>query len=222
MNANENVVLFEDFSGEWNPETGKWWVEGGEKVWVEDGRLHMKADPEAPDDPRYVATVWCRQPISGDVRIEYDAHVISSSTGVNNINFFFFYSDPAGASLYSTRADRADAAYKKYHVLRGNIVTFLRDVRHGPEGTPRNELPGRVRIRHCPGFELLGETYAYHCNEGVTYHCEIVRRGTKISFSVDGNLLLEVEEPQPPSSGLIGLRTFRTWLWWDNIKVTAL
>lgn len=220
--GDETVVLSEDFAGEWTPDGGKWWVEGGERVWVEDGRLHMKADPEAEGDKRYIATAWCRQPISGDVRIEYDAHVLSSSTGVNNINFFFLYSDPGGVPLYSTRADRADADYAKYHVLNGNIITFLRDVRHGPEGTPLNELPGRVRIRHCPGFELLDETYAYHCNEGVTYHCEIVRRGTRISFSVDGKLLLETEDPAPHSSGLIGLRTFRTYLWWDNIKVTAL
>lgn len=218
----DKVLLAEDFSGEWDPETGRWWVEGGERAWIEDGRLHTKADPEAEGDPRFVMTVWCREPISGDARIEFDAHVISSSTGVNNINFFFFFSDPAGTPLHDTREDRADAGYAKYHVLSGNIITFLRDVKAGPEGTPRNELPARVRIRHCPGFELLAETFAYQCNEGVTYHCEIVRQGTSIRFSVDGNLLLEAEDPATPSSGLIGLRTFRTWLWWDNIKVTAL
>jgi len=156
------------------------------------------------------------------VKIEYDAHVISSSTGVNNINFFFLYSDPAGKLLYTSRDERADGGYAKYHVLNGNIITFLRDVKNGPDGTPLDELPGRVRIRHCPGFELLDETYAYHCNAGVTYHCEIVREGTRISFSVDGNLLLTTEDPSPHSSGLIGLRTFRTYLWWDNIRVTAL
>ncbi len=47
MTDEGTVALFEDFAGEWNPETGKWWVEGGERVWVEEGRLHMKADPEA-------------------------------------------------------------------------------------------------------------------------------------------------------------------------------
>jgi len=222
VDAEETVLLAEDFSGEWEPEAGRWWVEGGERTWIEDGRLHMKADPEEEGDPRYVATAWCKEPISGDVRIEFDAHVISSSTGVNNINFFFFFSDPEGTPLFETREDRADAGYAKYHVLNGNIITFLRDVKAGPEGTLLNELPARVRIRHCPGFELLDETYAYQCNEGVTYHCEIVRQGTRISFSVDGNLLLEAEDPAPHSSGLIGLRTFRTYLWWDNIKVTAL
>jgi len=36
-----------------------WWVEGGERVWVENGRLQMKADP-ATGTAGNVATVWRR------------------------------------------------------------------------------------------------------------------------------------------------------------------
>jgi len=39
---------------------------------------------------------------------------------------------------------------------------------------------------------------------------------------VDGQYLLGVREPEPHESGLIGLRTFRTYLWWDNIRVARV
>mgnify|MGYP006208435713 CR=1 FL=1 len=36
----------------------------------------------------------------------------------------------------------------------------------------------------------------------------------------DGRLLLEGRDEQPWTEGLLGLRTFQTDLWWDNIRVT--
>ncbi|MCE5217478.1 DUF1961 family protein [bacterium] len=212
------VVFQEDFShGMQN-----WWAEGGVRVWVQDERLHVNADPtpEEADKPA-VCTVWCKQPFSGDVRVEFDAHVVSSSTNTNNINLFLHYSDPSGKALYETRNLRSTADYKLYHVLSGNILTFLNDTDTKPT-PPADQQKARVRLRHCPGFELLGQAYTYHCRQGVTYHVALVRQGTRLACYVDGNLLLEAQDPKPPSSGLLGLRTFRTYLWWDNIKVTAL
>jgi len=218
--AEENqVLLVEDFSEGMD----NWWVEGGVNTWVEDERLHLNADPETEGrQPGYCATVWCKQEFSGDVKVEFDAHVVSSSLDVNNINFFLLYSDPEGTPLYDTRESRADAGYKLYHVMNGYIFTFLNDTREESKQLPADERMARVRMRRCPGFNLLTETYDYHCRQGVTYHVEIVKQGTRLSISVDGNELLAHEDPEPHASGLIGLRTYRTYLWWDNIKVTQL
>ena len=77
-------------------------------------------------------------------------------------------------------------------------------------------------MRRCPGFKLLTETFADYCERGVTYHCKIVKKGGHIEFYVNGKKYLEADDPSPLGGGQIGLRTFRTYLWWDNIKVTAL
>jgi len=89
--AMDKTLFFEDFSAGMD----NWWAEGGEKVWVQDGRLHVKADPEEGKE-RIVSTVWCKKSFPADIRVEFDAHVIESSTDVNNINFFLCYSDPSG------------------------------------------------------------------------------------------------------------------------------
>ena len=162
----------------------------------------------------YVCTVWCKQPFSGDVKVEFDAHVIRSDIEANNINFFLHYGDPSRRPLYDTRESRASAAYKLYHTLNGYIFTFLND-RESEEGQR-----ARFRIRRCPGFKLLDEAYGYHCRRGVTYHVEIRKRGPRLTIAVDGKERVSAEAPEPLDGGLLGLRTFRTYLWWDNVRVT--
>jgi hypothetical protein len=196
----------------------RWWVEGGEKVWVEDGHLHMKADPPQVG-PGYVCTAWCKETFPADVRIEFDAHVVDSEIDANNINFFFCYSDPTGTPLFETRQTRDDAGYKKYHGLNGHIITFLNDFKGTGGPNADGSAKARVRMRRCPGFDLMIETYAGHCRKGVTYRCTITKTGGKIAFAVDGNTVLEAVDPAPLEGGLLGLRTFRTHLWWDNIRV---
>ena len=190
-----------------------WWTEGGEEVWVEDGRLHVRADsPKAS-----VATVWNRKRHAGDFDVELDAHVVASSVEANNINLFFSYSDPTGVPLEQTRDGRSSAEYGLYHKLNGYIITFLND----PKGAPKQD-PGlaRIRIRRNPGFKLLAEAWAYHCRAGRTYRLRVTKREGEIRFAVDGKELLKAVDPEPLPGGYFGLRTFRTHLWWDDIRLT--
>jgi len=210
-------LFFEDFSKGIN----NWWVEGGQKVWVADGRLHVKADPDRKKGEKGhgVATVWCKTEFPADIEVAFDAHVLSSSRDVNNINFFLSYSDPSGKPLFESRADRADGKYGKYHKLNGHIVTYLKD---GGNKKNAGTGKGRIRIRHCPGFKLLNEAFDYECEQGKTYHVVIKKLGNEISVDVDGKFQCKATDPDPQGPGLIGCRTYCTYLWWDNIKVTAL
>ena len=101
----EGKVIFEEtFS---DGKMDGWWVEGGQKVWVEDGRLHMKADPAENRAPGYVCTAWCEKEFPADVMVEYDAHVVESAIDTNNINFFLSYSHPRRARRFTIPARNA-------------------------------------------------------------------------------------------------------------------
>lgn len=196
----------EDFS----PGMANWWSEGGERVWTEHGRLNMAAD--APQKPGGgVATAWCRHPLPADFELEFEAHVTASTTAANNINLFFSYSDPSGQLLEETRATRASAAYHLYHRLNGYIVTFLNEAGKA-----------RIRLRRNPGFVLLAERHEGECRVGVTYRLSVRKRGGEIVFAVDGRELGRASDPNPWGAGLLGLRTFRTELWWDNVRVRPI
>lgn len=210
----EQIVLHEDFSSGMT----NWWVEGGEKVWVQDGRLHVKAN--APKgQPGNVCTVWCRKEFGGNVRVEFDCQVVESLGEANNVNFFLCYSDPSGKPLHETRESRADAAYKKYHDLNGYVFAFLNDAKGEVGRYPDGSAKARFRMRRCPGFKLIIETFDYHCHRGVTYHVTITQKGGDLTFAVDGKVYMKARDENPHPKGLIGLRTFQTYLWWDNIKV---
>jgi hypothetical protein len=192
-----------------------WWVEGGERVWIESGRLHMKAD--APG--KTTATVFLRRPHKGDFRFSVDAQVVSSSVDANNINLFFSASDPSGRPLIDSAASRASADYGLYHKLNGYIITFLNDAAGEGGRAAEGSTKARIRIRRNPGFKLLAETYTYHCRAGVTYSLLVEKTGGEIRFSVDGKELLSAYDPQPLGGGHLGLRTFRTHLWWSNPRL---
>lgn len=206
----------EDFSGT----LANWWTEGGERIAIEDGHLRMSAD-----NPKIkgggVATAWWKLPHAADFNLTLDAHVIPSSDDANNINLFFCYSDPGGKPLFETRESRSSADYGLYHGLNGYIITFLNDTEGKGGRNPDGSAKARVRIRRNPGFQLLKETYVGQCRAGVTYHLAVSKRGGHLRFSADNQVLLEADDPHPWQGGLLGLRTYRTDLWWDNIQMTA-
>ena len=77
-------------------------------------------------------------------------------------------------------------------------------------------------MRRCPGFQLLTENYDYHCRKGVPYHVTITMKAGHLAYAVDGRTYLEAYDRNRWVEGLIRLRTFRTDLWWDNIRVVRV
>jgi len=213
----DRVLLDEDFAGGMD----NWWVEGAVEARVEDGRFHLDAD--APDESSgSTATAWCRVPLAGDVKLELDAHVVSSRVAANNINLFLFYSDSTGRPLEATAAERASAKYSLYHPLNGYIFTFVRD--YAGESAPYAEdsRTARFRLRRCPGFTLLDEVFVGESRAGVTHRITALKLAGYVVVKVDGRAVVAARDDQPFDEGLLGLRTFRTRLWWDNIRVTQL
>ena len=215
VSADESEEIFmigsENFDGIKDGEIPKdWWIEGGQKVGVENGHLRIIADPFIGSGKW--CTVWTDIVVSGNAQISYDAHVLSSRNNGNNINFFLYYSDPSGKDLHATRAKRKDANYSLYHDMDGYIITFLNKEEHA-----------RIRIRRCPGFKLLKEDYGYHCNQGKTYHLKITKQGGLVTLDIDnGNYSLIAEDQKPLVRGRIGFRTYKTDYWVDNLKVVSI
>lgn len=215
--TNKSVVFADDFSGDMS----NWWVEGAEEVYVKDGRMYINANKT--DKVRNKAcTVWGKEKIKGKkVIIDFDAYVIDSKTKVNNLNFFLHYTHPED-NIYTTRDERVDGAYGKYHDLNGYIFTYVNDVAGESEmidGVPQ----GRFRIRRCPGFELLSTEYKLDGRKGVKRHIEIAKDGNRLTYKVDGELMCEaIDTTGAYNEGYFAFRTFMTHLWIDNFRVRVL
>ncbi|MHC4700516.1 MAG: DUF1961 family protein [Planctomycetota bacterium] len=208
----QKVLFQEDFDSYSDSTTlpAGWWSEGSKAVRIEEGRLRADANLDKSGEDYGTSTIWLDRTFSGDVRVEFDAHVL------NNINFFLLFSDPSGRPLQETKADRADGQYGRYHKLNGYVITFLAN------GDPDK---ARFRMRDDPGFHLIQEDFAYECKQNKTYHIVITKRGNRITYAVDGTVYLDkIDDADNPEhkSGILGFRTWHTDLWWDNLKVTQL
>ncbi len=199
-----------------------YWFEGadsGATAGFVNGRLLVDATGANEE-----ATVWLNKVLTGDVRIEFDAHIEASPGNINNINSYLLFSDKTGASLYSTRARRSDGDIDEYGggtnanaPLRGYIIT------HVGSGTPNNP---RYRLRDVPPHNpvLHQVNDVVHARQGHTYHIIIEKTGNRIKYTVDGTLIFNVADTggnnPVHNSGLFGFRTFETRLWWDNLVIT--
>ncbi len=89
---------------------------------------------------------------------------------------------------------------QSYHDLNGYIFTFLAN------GNPEK---ARIRLRDNPGFHLLSEQNKYHCKEGRTYHITIRKKGSLLTYMVDGEVtaayIKTCEENPVTRKGLYGI-----------------
>ena len=208
-----STIYIENFNGPNIPQD--LFVEGSEKVAIRNGRLWVDASADSIGESN-VSTIWLNKEFSRDLKVEFDASIIQSPGDKNNINFFFLYSDTTGKSLKASSHLRKDGGYKSYHKLNGYIFTYLAN------GNPDT---ARFRFRDCPGFNLVSEANGYHCLKDSIYHIEITKRGNRITYAVDGKVFIDYKNSFPNpihSKGILGFRTWRTELWWDNLKVTQL
>jgi hypothetical protein len=214
----QRVLFHEDFEScaEGSTLPAGWWSEGSKAVRIEKGHLRADANLDNSGEDYDASTVWLDKIFGGDLRVEFDAHVLASEGDKNNINFFFLFRDPSGRPLMQTKSERADGKYGKYHTLSGYVFTFLAN------GEPQK---ARFRMRDDPGFHLLAENFAYECKQNKTYHIAVTKRGSRITYAVDGVVYLDkVDDTANPehTSGILGYRTWHTDLWWDNLEVTEL
>ncbi len=187
------------------------WSEGCKGV-VKNRKLFVDADTTG----FRASTIWLDREFSGDMSVEFDAHVVSSGDTANNINFFIMYADPNGTPLRKTASERASASYRSYHRLDGYIFTNVAN------GDPEN---ARYRFRDNPGFNLLGEAFGGTSKIGETYHIKISRVGNRFRYRVNDRVVLDIGDDRfnpVHERGLMGIRTWHTALWIDNLIIKRL
>lgn len=188
------------------------WSEGN-KAEIRDGRLYVDADSTG----YRASTIWFDKIFTGDISVKFDVHVLSSSDHANNINFFFLYSDPSGESLRLSAGERQSGQYSLYHQLKGYLFTNV------TTSHDENEMEVRYRFRDNPGFEIIDERFTKgEKRGGVTHQIKIVKKGSHFQYWIDGTLIFDLfDEKYNPvhDHGFLGLRTWHTSLWIDNLVV---
>jgi hypothetical protein len=193
----ENDLARESFSdATWRD---RWIVEGDSEFSARDGRLHVATSQ---------ATLWWHEALPPDVSIEMKAGVdLPAENNAANLNLFFHARELNGAPYRFGRSAR----YEEYHSIPNYLATLTGGVQEGWS-----------RLRRNPGFEILSEDKSTRSEVGRTYGIRVVIAGGRLRYWLDGKLIHDARDPKPLPGGHFALRTWRSRVWWSDIRFAAL
>lgn len=178
----------------------------GGTVTVRDGALII--------DDQGGCTVWFRPRLEAPVVITYEA-TMSSASRVSDLNCFWMASDPARPDDLFSAGHARNGRFAAYDTLRtyyvgygGNGNTTTRFRRYDGSGArpldPEHDLG-------TPGL-LLQPDHAYR----ITL---IAMTDGRVQFIRDGEVIFDVRDPTPLTSGWFGFRTVHSRIEFRNLRV---
>jgi len=142
--------------------------------------------------------LWLRRTLPRDVRIELD--VTSHS--------------PEGDIKVEVFGDGVSRATSESYTATSYVIIF---------GGWNNSTNLIARMDEHGSDRAVG--VQKRVEPGQTYHLEIVREGNTITARVDGELLAEMEDPEPLAGrghDHFGFNNWQSDLYFDNLEITAL
>jgi rhamnogalacturonan endolyase len=193
-NASRKKLIFSDNFSELD--TLKWRLEielqAGSSVQVEKRKLVL--------DTKGGVTVWLKQPLRGNLQIEYTRKVIVAgqpNDRLSDLNQFWMASEPAGNSLA-----RRSGKFEEYDNLRMYYV--------GMGGNTNSTT--RFRKYQSNGERTLLQEYtdaAHLLTANKAYKIKTIVQNGLTSFWVDGQCYCTYQDPNPLREGYFGFRS--TW-----------
>ncbi len=209
--SHEQVLLKESFNYPNGQLPTHFWSEGCPGV-IRNGRLFIDADTVG----FRASSVWLDQELKGNLSIEFDVFLLSSSDDANNVNTFFMYRDPSGNSLKQSADLRSDGLYSRYHKLQGYIFT---NVTNGDTSNIR------YRFRENAGFRLVEQQQMKRADRNSPVHIKITKKANRIRYWEDGHKIFDktlTGRDKLYEHGLFGFRTWHTALEIDNLIIKKI
>jgi hypothetical protein len=206
----EGLLYADDFQGDlsqWVPEQE---VDGTTKL--VDGALEITS-PKG-------STVWFRPKLEGPVLIEYTATMVDEGgphDRVSDLNCFWMAIDPESPEDLFYEGHGRTGSFSTYHPLRLYYVGYGAN---DNTTTRFRRYPGDGSRPMLPEHDLRQPEFMHTPNQPVKI--QIVARGSTIQFLRDGELVYDIEDPEPYTEGWFGFRTVRNRMVIDDFRVYRL
>ena len=181
-------------------------------LYFRNGKMEVDADRGC--------TMWYPIKLEGPLLIEYDAVMIDkggNNDRVSDLNCFWMASDPEHPDNFFANIMRQKGGLGDYNYLQlyyvgfgGNKNTSTRFRRYPGDGS-RPMLP--EHDLHDPEYLLTGNT---------VNHVTLINYDKIVQYYHNGNLVFDLYDDEPFTSGHFGLRTTINHMTFDNFKVYAL
>lgn len=206
IGAKQGAVIFkENFDSDLSA-----WV--SEFVASPDSRVHIE-NKKLVIDVAGGATVWLRQPLSGNYRISYSRKVIMNqgkNDRLSDLNQFWMAKDPHSDNLFTRTGvfEEYDGLRLYYAGIGGNTNTTSRFRKYMGTGE-------RVLITDLQDHShLLSANHNYKIDISVYNGCTQLR--------VDGKVYFSYQDPAPLTEGYFGFRTTQSLQEIDDVSIYRL
>lgn len=163
-------------------------------------------------------TLWRKEKMSGDVTIEYDACVMvegKEGDRLSDLNCFWMASDPKYPTIWEREKWRSGIFLNCYTLqlyylgYGGNHNSTTRFRRYdGNEDGVKDAKARPAILKEYKDPEHLLEANKW-------YHVKIQNQGNRIRYYINGELLVDFNDPRPLTSGWFGFRTT-----WSRTRIT--
>lgn len=155
-------------------------------------------------------TLWRKDKMKGKLTIEYDACVIKkdSTDRLSDLNCFWMASDPQSPQDLWQRSEWRNGVFKRCYSLQlyyvgfgGNHNSTTRFRRY--QGDERGITDAKFRPAILK--EYKDEQHLLKANHW--YHIRLTCDGQQVTYSIDGEQLVDYLDPSPLTEGWFGFRT---------------
>ncbi len=150
-------------------------------------------------------TVWFKHKLEAPIKIQYDVTVIDNGgprDRVSDLNCFWMSNDPENPNDFFKNSDRRGGAFLNYHYLHQYYVGYGG---HHNKKTRFRRYDGNLERTLLPEHDLTDPKFMITPNKNI--RIELVVDENKVSYTNNGEIVFEINDPTPYSSGYFGIRT---------------
>lgn len=165
-------------------------------------------------------TVWFKNKLEGNCKIEYDIIVIDNKEKydrVSDMNCFWMANDPNNPNDFFKESEQRAGLFPNYHHLKLYYVGYGG---HDNSKTRFRRYDGNTDRPLLPEHDLSDKKFMIVANN--KRHIEILVKDKYTCFKRDGEIIFEMNDTVPYTSGYFGFRTAENHMLIENFKVTKL
>ena len=165
-------------------------------------------------------TLWLKHKLSGPIKIEYDVIVIDQDGAydrVSDLNCFWMSNDPNNKEDFFKNSKEREGRFLNYHELTQYYVGYGG---HNNSKTRFRRYDGNQERPLLEAHDLSDQKYLITPNKVI--HITLIADNNHIAYLRGGEVVFELNDSEPYTSGYFGFRTVNNHMVIKNFKVKQI
>lgn len=165
-------------------------------------------------------TLWLKHKLSGAIKIEYDVTLIDEGgkyDRVSDLNCFWMSNDPKNKNDFFKNSKERAGKFTNYHELTQYYVGYGG---HNNSKTRFRRYDGNIDRPLLTEHDLSDPKFLITANKKM--HITLMANGNDVKYLRDEEVVFELNDSAPYTSGYFGFRTVNNHMIIKNFKVSKI